>query len=245
MSGTPDDGIVRIANHGVDHSGAEPKAEAPQYNRYGYSTVTAPVPRPGGAPEVLDNQVVLVDATGRWSQRPIIDLITIDDHRAESTQLARFARTEPDEGFDDGPELHCLSILRGAIEVRLVRLGPIPAGRPAPDRLMISGYAVPQKPYPGARTTLISQVTSLTPNGTDGTTVHPDQNAFGADLEVPWTRIDTPETHRWYAAAISLGEQQPTWPTLTIEPDHLTLTWPDGTTDERASPSRVTEGGLG
>ncbi len=231
VSGTPDDGIVRIANHGVDHSGAEPKAEAPQYNRYGYSTVTAPVPLPGGAPEILDNQVVLVDATGRWSQRPIIDLIKIDDHRAESTQLARFARTEPEEGFDDGPELHCLSILHGPVEVRLVRFGPVPPGRPGPDRLMISGYAVPQKPYPGARATLISQVTSLTPTGTPGTTVHPEENAFGADLEVPWTRFDTPEPRRWYAAAIALGEQHPTWPTLTTTPDHLTLTWPDGTTD--------------
>ncbi|WP_152364383.1 DUF2264 domain-containing protein [Microlunatus speluncae] len=234
-SGTAADGIVRVVNHGVDHSGAEPKAEAPQYNRYGYSTVTAPVPLPGGAAEALDNQVVLVDSAGRWSQRPIINLSSVDDHRVESRQLAYFARVEPAVGFDPGPELHCVSILRGAIEVRAVRLGDVPAGESAPDRLLISGFAVPRTPAPGARSTLVSTVHPLTPGGTTGSTVHPEQNAFGADLEVPWTRFDTPEPARWYAVAIGLAEAEPDWPTVDVDGSGgLVVTWADGSIDRMA-----------
>lgn len=233
VSGTVADGIVRVVNHGVDHSGAEPVAENPLYNRYGYSTATAPVQPSGGAADPLDNQVVLVDAAGRSSQRPVIDLVTIDDHRAESRQVARFARQAPDEGFDEGPELRCVSILRGAIEVRVVRLGPVPAGEDGPDRLTISGYAVPRRPSPGAWTDLISEVHPLTPGAITGRAVHPGENAFGADLEVPWAGYDAPEPGRWYAVAIALGAHPPTWPTLTTDPSgHPLVTWPDGTTDQ-------------
>jgi hypothetical protein len=248
-SGTVADGIVRVINHGVDHSAAVPKIENPDYNRYGYSTATAPVPLPDGSSgRPVDNQVALVDSEGRWSQRPIIDLISIDDHRAESRQLVRFARPDPSptrpepesptrpepvEGFDDGPELRCVSIVRGAVEVRAVRLSfPEPVEGQA---LVISGYAVPRQPFPGARTDLINSVVSLTDAGTIGSSVHPIDNPFGADLEVHWIRFDDPQPDRWYVAAIGLGEREPEWPTAEVDHEtDLMITWPDGESDRLA-----------
>ncbi|MGW6495269.1 DUF2264 domain-containing protein [Nonomuraea angiospora] len=226
VSGTASDGIVRAINHGVDHSGVVPVAERPLYNRFGYSTVTAPVPlSDGSAGKAVDNQVALIDRSGRWSQRPVFDLISIDDHRAESRHVARFARAEPGEGFDEGPELTCVSLVRGSVEVRAVRIGSAVRA----EALVISGFAVPRKPASGARTDLVSAVVPLTDGGSIGTAVHAVENAFGADLEVPWCRFDAPERDRWYVAAVSLGDRAPSWP--TVRPDasgQPVVTWPSG-----------------
>ncbi|GAB3762747.1 DUF2264 domain-containing protein [Microlunatus parietis] len=229
VSGTADDGIVRVINHGVDHSTATPAPENPYYNRYGYSSVTGPVPAPAGTADgAVDQQVALIDPDGRWSQRPMIERVAVDDHRASSRQRARFARTEPEQGFDDGPELTCVSLVRGSVEVRAVRFDDHDQASAA---LVISGYAVPRKPAEGARTGLHSAVTALTEGGSSGSSVHPVANAFGADLEVPWCRFEHPEPGRWYVIALCLGEREPAWPTLADTPSGPVITWPDGTTD--------------
>ncbi|MEU6716996.1 DUF2264 domain-containing protein [Nonomuraea sp. NPDC046802] len=226
VSGTASDGIVRAINHGVDYSGVVPVAERPLYNRFGYSTATAPVPlSDGSAGKAVDNQVALIDQSGRWSQRPVFDLISIDDHRAESRHVARFARAEPGAGFDEGPELRCISLARGSVEVRAVRIRSAVQA----EALVISGFAVPRKPAPGARTDLVSAVVPLTDGGSIGTAVHAVETAFGADLEVPWCRFDAPEPDRWYVAAVSLGDRAPIWP--TVRPDSSgrpVVTWPGG-----------------
>jgi hypothetical protein len=227
VSGTASDGIVRVINHGVDHSSATPGAESWLYNRYGYSTATAPVPlTDGSAGQALDNQVALVDDAGRWSQRPLIDRVGIEDHRAESRHLASFARA--DEGFDTGPALECVSVVRGSVEVRAVRMEP--GGAAA--ALVISGYGVPRKPAPGARPDLVSALVSLTPGGVTGSSVHALETPFGADIEVPWCRFDAPEAERWYVVASSLGDSMPDWPTAELtESGRPKVDWPNGSVD--------------
>jgi hypothetical protein len=229
VSGTAADGIVRVINHGVDHSGAVPVAEGPLYNRFAYSTVTAPVPLPDGSTGLaVDNQVALVGADGRWSQRPLIDLITIDGRRAESRHAARFARAEPDEGFDLGTELTCISLVRGSVEVRAVRIESAVQAR----ALVISGFAVPRKPAPGVRTDLISSVTPLTGSASIGRAVHQVETTFGTELDVPWCRYEAPQPDNWYVAAVSLSDQAPKWPTVELNPTGQPIvTWPDGSTD--------------
>ncbi|MFI7066783.1 DUF2264 domain-containing protein [Kribbella sp. NPDC050124] len=228
VSGTASDGIVRVINHGVDHSAATPRVESPLYNRFGYSTATAPVPlADGSAGEAVDNQVAVVDSAGRWSQRPTIDLVAIDNSRAESRQVARFAK--PGGGFDDGPALECVSVVRGSVEVRAVRIEP--AG--AAEALVISGYAIPRSPAPGARPDLVSAVLPLTSDGTTGSSVHALETPFGADLEVPWCRFDAPEADRWYIVASSMGTAAPAWPAVAVsESGRPVVTWPDGAADE-------------
>jgi hypothetical protein len=230
MSGTAVDGIVRVVNHGVDHSGATPVGENPLYCRFGYSTVTAPVPLPGGSDgEAVDNQVALVDEKGRWSQRPLIDLVTIDGHRAESRHLARFARTGPEEGYDACHELTCVSLVRGPVEVRAVRIEKAVRAK----ALVISGYAVPREPAPGAPKNLVSAVAPMTDGAASGRAVHPLKNAFGADLEVPWCRFDEPEPDRWYVVAIGLGTCTPNWPAIEVgAAERPKVIWPDGAIDD-------------
>src|SRR5688572_14086115 len=67
---TPDDGIVRITNHGTDHAheGAM-LSDSPHYARLGYSTATAPVLDDSGWVAPLDQSVVLVDDAGRSTHR--------------------------------------------------------------------------------------------------------------------------------------------------------------------------------
>ncbi|MBL1120181.1 DUF2264 domain-containing protein [Streptomyces sp. 110] len=231
VSGTRSDGIVRVINHGVDYSTLEPVTERPPYNRFGYSTATAPVPLPdGSAGEAVDNQIALIDKRGRWSQRPLIDTFNADGNRAESSHQARFARAEPTEGFDTGPALTCISVMRGSVEVRAVQIeSPTDA---MAEALVISGYAVPGKPSPGARTDLVSAAVSLTAGGMTGRSVHAVETAFGSDLEVPWCRFDAPNIDRWYVVALSLGEHIPVWPTVDSGPNgRPIITWPGGELD--------------
>src|SRR6185369_1544503 len=67
---TPEDGIVRVVNHGTDHTveGAT-VADSPLYARLGYSTATSPVLGEHGWAEPVDQSVTLVHADGRVSHR--------------------------------------------------------------------------------------------------------------------------------------------------------------------------------
>jgi hypothetical protein len=228
VSGTASDGIVRVVNHGVDYSAADPVDERPLYNRFGYSTATAPVPLPdGSAGQAVDNQVALIDKNGRWSQRPLIDAFSIDGHRLESRHRARFATDG--EGLDTGPELTCVSLARGSVEVRAVRIESAVSA----EALVISGFAVPRRPAVGARSNLVSAAVALTDGATSGTAVHALETAFGSDLEVPWCRFGAPRPDHWYVVALSLSDRTPDWPTLEVRSgDRPTIVWPAGATDQ-------------
>ncbi|GAA1604177.1 DUF2264 domain-containing protein [Kribbella hippodromi] len=221
VSGTASDGIVRVSNHRA-HT---PEGENPLYSRFAYSTATAPVPLPSGeADRAVDNQVALIDTHGRWSQRPTITLQTITTHRAQSRHVATFAR--PGGGFDAGPTLKCVSVVRGAVEVRAVRIEAGGSGK----ALVVSGYAVPRKPSAGARADLVSAVAGLTGGGWGGESVHLLETPFGGELVVPWCRFDGPEVGRWYVVAVWLGESAPVWP--VFDGELLRVTWADGSVDQ-------------
>lgn len=97
---------------------------------------------------------------------------------------------------------------------------------------MISGHAVPRHPAPGARAGLINSVRPLTDGGTVGSTVHPEANPFGSELEVRWVRFDAISPDRWYVVAVALGEREPDWPVAAAGSDgSVLITWPDGTVD--------------
>lgn len=227
VCGTASDGIVRVINHGVDYSGLEPVSERPLYNRFGYSTATAPVPlSDGSAGQAVDNQVALIDLDGRWSQRPLIDTFTPGRRRLQSRHRARFAGA--DGGFDTGPELTCVSLARGSVEVRAVRIES--AVRAA--ALVISGFAIPRRPAPGARSNLVSAAVPLTDGATAGSAVHAVETAFGADLEVPWCRFEAPTADQWYVVALSLSDHEPDWPTVEPGPGGRPIVvWPTGSRD--------------
>ncbi len=231
-SGTTADGIVRVANHGVDHSGPVAGPERPLYNRLAYSTVTAPLAATTGSEAgVADNQVALVDASGRWSHRSLIEKIAVQDGRAESRYLAHFALTDVE--VEPGPWVRTISLVRGPVEVRAAKIESPFEGR----SLVISGYPVPRVPSPGARTDLVSEVVGLSHGAVDGHSDHAEQSAFGSDIVVPWTRYERPVPGRWYVASVSLidhasADQPSEHPELwELESGGFRIAWQDGSSD--------------
>ncbi|SDT17120.1 DUF2264 domain-containing protein [Microlunatus soli] len=210
VSGTRADGIVRIANHGVDHGGDR---EDPLYNRLAYSTATAPVE---SAADVADNQVMLTGPAG-------------------ATTRVGFERLDFDAeqgiaGSSWGP-ISCWSVIDSGVEVRAVRLAA--TADLTGQRLVISGYAIPQYPQPGARQQLRSEVRSLLGDVSARTVIHSGANAFGSGLMINYLAIEDPEPDRWYVVAVSLTEstEEPAWPTAAISDDQrLHLTWQDRVT---------------
>ncbi|MEU0950089.1 DUF2264 domain-containing protein [Streptomyces canus] len=140
VSGTAADGIVRVVNHGGDHSDpARLHADDPCYARLAYSTHTAPdtpgdpTAGPDACADVdpLDNAVVLLDAGRRASHRRPAVRISFEGATAVSRSRAHWPRNAtwdpfggPDTSYVTGPWITVGSALRGSVEVRAVRVDP-------------------------------------------------------------------------------------------------------------------------
>ncbi|MBB2913035.1 hypothetical protein FHS43_004330 [Streptosporangium becharense] len=143
VTGTRRDGVVRATNHGTDHSRpGSHLTDSPLYARLGYSTATSPVLAGEHAEHPLDQSVVLLDALGRPSHRTGFE--TLAAGRLPSGTLTGGSRwrahwvdperESPDHGLGRsgpvrlGPWICVFSVVRGAWEVRLVRLSAPAAG---------------------------------------------------------------------------------------------------------------------
>jgi hypothetical protein len=175
-----------------------------------------------------DNVVALIDASGRRSQRRPIDLIATGERSVTSRHRATFVRPDDPESLDLGPWITCTSILRGAIEVRVVTVGPWSAGL-GDCHLTISGYATPTKPSPGSRTDLDTRVVGLHGEWDHETSNLGLGNAFGEGLTVEWVRSTAPVTPgAIYAAAVVLSGSPAAIPSVHLTSDELVIDWPDG-----------------
>ncbi|UPL10039.1 DUF2264 domain-containing protein [Microbacterium sufflavum] len=160
-SGTQEDGVVRIVNHGTDHGvPGERHPDAPLYAKLGYSTATAPVLRTPGLTEPLDGTAALV-RDGRPSHRSGFSTGTLRERGGTllggSSGRVHWHR-EFVSAFDvgggaaarvteTGPVLDVVSVVRGAWEVRLVRVrdakGEAAATRVREgDQLRVGGWAL-------------------------------------------------------------------------------------------------------
>ena len=218
-------GIVRVVNHRVDHSGAQPGVEDPQYCRLGYSSATAPVPLPTGDQDrAVDNQVALRDASGRWSHRRPITAGAVEGGSGHSRHTAWFADGE--DGWLPGPEIEVWTVLRGCVEVRLVRVG---AGDTS-STLVMSGFALP-----ASEIELVSSVTPLLGDLAVGESTHNLANPFGDRLLVPWVAtIGAVRPGELYGASVVLGRRgdQHLVPIAEVDGDTVEITWADGQQDQ-------------
>lgn len=216
VSGTRDDGIVRVINHGVDHSASHDDREDPLYGRLAYSTVTAPV-AVDGLP--ADNQVVLVGGGGETTRRTGFTRVLTSRRIAASAW---------------GP-ISCTSVVHGPIEVRVIRLHAEHPDDLAGARLLVSGFALPQQPVAGARQRLRSEVRILLGEGHDRSAEHDQDNPFGSRMLINSAEFPVVGTGHPYAVGISLYDEdrgsRPAWPTVTEESDAIMISWPDGTVD--------------
>ncbi|MGW3345567.1 DUF2264 domain-containing protein [Nonomuraea rubra] len=236
VSGTRADGVVRVVNHGTDHSyPGSGLADAPLYARLGYSTATFPLL----AGDPLDQSVVVLDEEGRASHRTGFEagpvrVLPSGTLVGSSRWRARWGEQGPgpDHGYSragapmrDGPEVEVVSVVRGAWEVRLARL----TGQAR--RLRMGGWPAPE----GGPATRVAGGAGLGESGTEVAAT-----PLGERTLVPWCA--TPgeaEPGRWYAAALLLGDGgRP--PVI----DEGKITWPDGTVDDLPVPETATFPGL-
>ena len=176
VSGTQDDGIVRVINHGTDHSTPGVQVgDSPLYAQLGYSTATSPLLDEEAWTTPLEQAVTLVDAHGRATHRAGMTLLGVridkgskDGGGADvgvAASISTVHLLDPaatQRRFGPGLEgiatplarLEVQSLARGAWEVRLARVLAVEPGVDAAAmRIRIGGWAVSGQTAAGAADT--------------------------------------------------------------------------------------------
>jgi hypothetical protein len=227
VSATADDGIVRVAAHGPDHSAVTRfEVDDEVYARHGYSSHASPLMTDASRTDPLDSHVCLLTGDGRASHRrpnlpvQISGRIGVSRHRAHwlSVPAAHPARDRMSglphhldlkpEDWAAGPWLTTASVLRGALEVRLARVDPaaetdaLGSGspmHPGPWRLRFGGWAVPA-------TGPASALLPLRGSFGGATSEHPDAIPLAAGAHVPSLQTADPVAFgEVYAVAVILA----------------------------------------
>ncbi|MFI6425382.1 DUF2264 domain-containing protein [Promicromonospora sp. NPDC050880] len=245
VSATQDDGIVRVINHGTDHAlpGTD-GGDSPLYARLGYSTATSPLLDPEAWLSPLDQSVVLLDAADRATHRAGFETVPVEcgppdapGRPAVAVALGSVAgahwlradTTAPDHGSGRpgtataAGEITTVSIVRGAWEVRLVRVAVGADARAT--ALRIGGWAA----GPDLDSTLVPLLGDVAP--VSGSTTHDDATPLAGPTTTPWLRY-TPLPAGWTGVGVRLGRgaagpQDPA-PRLELTPGQAVVTWPDG-----------------
>ncbi len=237
VSGTVADGVVRVINHGSDHiDPAELATDDPVYARIAYSTHAAPEMSPP-----LDSTATLIDADGRAAHRRPLQALAPGVSRSRAHWPADESWDPfhgPETTYRLGPWITVASVIRGATEVRLVRVDEAgESTHPGPWRLRIGGWAtVPESHLHSFLVDLAGFAISETHQGKD-------TNPLGPVSEVPvlLTAAEV-EYGRVYAAAVHLGGSPlEALPALDIAGDvagaqWVAVRWPDGQVDRVAMP---------
>ncbi|MEV5890331.1 DUF2264 domain-containing protein [Nonomuraea fuscirosea] len=253
VSGTRADGVVRVVNHGTDHShpGSD-LADSPLYARLGYSTATSPVLAGPYAGHPLDQSVVLLDAGGEPSHRTGFDTLLMEPlptGTAAGASRWRAHWVHPDPGGPDhgsgrpgrvrlGPWLHVLSLVRGPWEVRLVRVGaPDDHAEEPGGRLRVGGWPIPSdQPHRGGGEAAVvanERVCSCVFGGASldvgGVTSADDASPLAPWTLVPWRATSGPaRAEVWHEAALCLGAGEPV--------ERPVVTWPGSASDPTSGP---------
>ncbi|UED85793.1 DUF2264 domain-containing protein [Streptomyces profundus] len=257
VTGTKADGIVRVANHGTDHTPpGRPGRDDPFYARYAYTTHTGPelgtTPSPGDRLDdhqrdgdarlgtSVDGQVTVVDADGVPAHRSPFQRLALTDAFALSRHRAHWPDDRAaDEAADRddwrrGPWLTTASVPRGPWEVRLVRVSQPQGDAP----VLVGGHPLADGSAPADDGGVLRRADGLTSavvplHPADGeVTVHRSEgtNAFGPHSATPVYRAAGP----LHAVAVFLGGTEPAGglppaPSVSFPTaDTVTVHWPDG-----------------
>lgn len=254
ISATADDGIVRVINHGADHARqGDLVGDSPLYARLAYSTAASPLLNGDAWAEPLEQSAVLLHPDGRATHRAGMQVlgIRIDGEAAVAGSKATAhwiapAQTQTRHGsgivgdVEVAGTIVTWSIVRGAWEIRLVRIDAIEADA-APTALRIGGWAIAADVVDddvadvaaaasarGRRSTVVA----LTPGGVPAAENRRDASPLGSAASVPV--ISYPVTvGEWIATAVHLSDRAPaSVPSVLIDGDRVAVVWPDSTTTE-------------
>jgi hypothetical protein len=244
VSGTQADGVVRIVNHGTDHSvPGDPRADSPLYARLGYSTHTMPPLDQTAWSEAIENSVAIVHPEFGPSHRNGFRAV----RTGVSVTSAHWVKTDEDKGAEhgsgrggsviEGPQLVVGSVLRGSHEVRAVVIeGSIDSAW----QLEFSGWPLswsepPVETVEGLKSKiaangLVSSVATGTAFEYDVRRLT-DASPVGNHTAIPCARTH-PEPGEVYVAVVSLGGS-PEPPPLVSDEGRRTIRveWPDGRVD--------------
>ncbi|MET8161338.1 DUF2264 domain-containing protein [Sphaerisporangium sp. NPDC005289] len=250
VGGTRADGVVRVVNHGADHSSpGSHLTDSPLYARLGYSTATAPVLAGEHAARPLDQSVVLLDADGTPSHRTGFQALPARSLPSgtpvgASRWRAHWVTPEtdgPDHGHGRsgpvrlGPWIEVVSVVRGPWEARLVRLSPA-EGTPWDGPLRVGGWPLPAggPDEAAGRSRLCSRVLGGPGLEASGVVRAEDSSPLAPWTLVPWCATPAAaRPGRWYQALVYLGRGEPAGtPALSWDgPASVRLSWHDGVRD--------------
>lgn len=254
ISATADDGIVRVINHGADHARpGDLVGDSPLYARLGYSTASSPLLNGDAWAEPLEQSVALLHADGRATHRAGMRVqgirrdggAALAGSRATAHWIAPAAtQTRHGSGITGDIEIAgsvtTWSIVRGAWEVRLVRVDSLAADA-APTALRIGGWALAADAVDDAVTTVSaassaagrhSSITALTPDGVPSVETRRDASPLGGAASVPVITYPV-STGEWIATAVHLSDRAAaSSPSIHIDGDDVAVSWPDSTTTE-------------
>ena len=252
VSGTKSDGIVRVVNHGADHSvpGAG-VGDSPLYTQIGYSTATSPLLDEQAWTDPLEQAVALVDTHGRATHRAGMTLLGAEvqgdvgiSASISSVHILDPAPIERRHGSGlDGKAtpvgtLEVQSIVRGPWELRLARLLELAPGSDATAlRLRVGGWplsAAAVARHDEARIAVGELTSSLVPVRGDAeadVVIRRDASPLGVESAVPVLEYPAvPGT--WIAALVELRGDDAPAPQASVELDDdattVTVHWPDG-----------------
>jgi hypothetical protein len=231
VTGTRRDGVIRVVNHGTDHSKpGDARSDSPLYARLGYSTATLSPLVGTSVANPPDNSVVLVDGAGQATHRNGFEALSCDRigpaGRAVSRAHTHWVATKEDTGPDHGagragtvrpgPTVTMGSLVRGVWEVRAARLDSA-VGLDDRAVLEFSGWPVTDDVAPAGRTAadppsaaaiggrLTSVLTGIAGFGTASVRRVEGGSPLGEYTAVPVVRTATgPRPGRVHVAVVAL-----------------------------------------
>jgi hypothetical protein len=243
VSGTKADGVVRIVNHGTDHSvPGDRRADSPLYARLGYSTHTMPPLDQEAWSAAIENSVALVHPEFGPSHRNGFTTV----RTGVSVTSAHWVRTDEDKGAEhgsgrggsviDGPRMVVGSVLRGSHEVRAV----VVEEEVDPSlQLEFSGWPLSADEPPTeieeghkAKVSANGLVSSVAagPDLEYDVRRPTDASPVGHHTAIPCARTH-PEPGTVYVAIVTLGGSPERTPAVSHEARTLRISWPDGHDD--------------
>ncbi|WP_022882797.1 DUF2264 domain-containing protein [Gryllotalpicola ginsengisoli] len=249
VSGTAADGIVRIVNHGTDHEvPGSADADSPLYARLGYSSATMTLVTDAALEAQTDQLATVLDAAGRVASRAGFEPLGVADGEVAATAASRahahwvdIDRTQRDHGSGYsgevtwGPTLTVASAVRGAWEVRALRLDGPSEGAVA---FRVSGWPV------GADAWADGLWSELVPLAGCGDAAVERVRVAGQSplvdvVEVPQLTVPIggAGTGGLLVVAVGLGRAPETAPTTVVTGSTVAIGWGDGAQSELVVPA--------